>query len=281
MIYCKNCGAQLPDSAVFCSECGGNVGQSAAAPVQQPFQHQPNFDGFQTTSYPNVATQAAQYHNQPSANTNKTKIIAIVIAVIVVVAVALGILLALDGNKGGVSSTEDEAAEKVQTVINDGIGQLIDGEDASTTIATMVVDMLDLTPDEFKEKVYDNSLIDEDGAAENIASYLDAYLSDSSVSTALKSLTALKSAEITVEIGDAISSDDMEKYEKYLDAANVSLDIDKGYELEMQISAGEYSTDSAQSLGLAVVEIDDGWYMMPSPSLVNTLMNGSLIDLMN
>ena len=38
MKNCPNCNAQLPDDAVFCTNCGTNLG---AAPVQPPVPQQP------------------------------------------------------------------------------------------------------------------------------------------------------------------------------------------------------------------------------------------------
>ncbi len=35
-MFCKNCGAQLPDDAVFCSSCGASM--SPEAPAAQPVQ---------------------------------------------------------------------------------------------------------------------------------------------------------------------------------------------------------------------------------------------------
>ena len=48
MRYCPNCGAQLPDNANFCSNCGTRFGapqqpyqQQYQQPYQQPYQQQP------------------------------------------------------------------------------------------------------------------------------------------------------------------------------------------------------------------------------------------------
>ena len=36
-MFCKNCGAQLPDDSKFCTTCGTNLADAPAAqPVQQP-----------------------------------------------------------------------------------------------------------------------------------------------------------------------------------------------------------------------------------------------------
>ena len=48
MKYCPNCGAQLPDNAMFCSACGAQFG----AP-QQPYQQQP--PQYQQPQYPQQA----------------------------------------------------------------------------------------------------------------------------------------------------------------------------------------------------------------------------------
>lgn len=44
MKYCPNCGAQLPDNANFCSNCGARFGapqQPYQQQYQQPYQQQP------------------------------------------------------------------------------------------------------------------------------------------------------------------------------------------------------------------------------------------------
>ncbi|MBR6922398.1 MAG: zinc-ribbon domain-containing protein [Clostridia bacterium] len=37
-MFCKNCGAQIPDGSVFCTECGTRVQEE---PVQEPVQEEP------------------------------------------------------------------------------------------------------------------------------------------------------------------------------------------------------------------------------------------------
>ena len=57
-MYCKNCGAQLPDNAVFCTECGAQ--QAAPQPQPQP-QPQPTYQQPQQPVYQQPVYQQPQY----------------------------------------------------------------------------------------------------------------------------------------------------------------------------------------------------------------------------
>ncbi|MBP5208349.1 MAG: zinc ribbon domain-containing protein [Clostridia bacterium] len=57
-MYCKNCGAQLPDNAVFCTECGAQ--QAAPKPQPQPKQ-QPTYQQPQQPVYQQPVYQQPQY----------------------------------------------------------------------------------------------------------------------------------------------------------------------------------------------------------------------------
>ncbi|MCR5842071.1 MAG: zinc ribbon domain-containing protein [Bacteroidales bacterium] len=50
MKYCPNCGAQLPDNAMFCSACGARFG-APQQPYQQPQYQQPQYQQPQKMTY--------------------------------------------------------------------------------------------------------------------------------------------------------------------------------------------------------------------------------------
>lgn len=47
-MFCKNCGAQLPDGSAFCTNCGTPLGENTqttnVAPAQDPYDHTSEFD---------------------------------------------------------------------------------------------------------------------------------------------------------------------------------------------------------------------------------------------
>ena len=65
-MYCKNCGAQLPDNAVFCTECGAQ--QAAPQPQPQP-QPQPTYQQPQQPVYQQPVYQQPQYTPVVAAST--------------------------------------------------------------------------------------------------------------------------------------------------------------------------------------------------------------------
>ena len=49
MIYCPNCGAQIPDTANFCGSCGARIGatpQPQPQPAEQPKQKMFSMDNY-------------------------------------------------------------------------------------------------------------------------------------------------------------------------------------------------------------------------------------------
>ena len=69
MKYCPNCGAQLPDDAVFCSGCGTRLG----APPQYQQPQQPQYYQQQPQYYQQPQYQQPQYQ-QPQKMTYMDKV---------------------------------------------------------------------------------------------------------------------------------------------------------------------------------------------------------------
>ena len=75
IMFCKQCGTQLPDNAVFCTSCGARQRQASpqpTQPVQQNFQQQPYpQQGYPQQSYPQQDYQQQGYqqgYQQQQAN---------------------------------------------------------------------------------------------------------------------------------------------------------------------------------------------------------------------
>lgn len=66
MKYCPTCGAQLPDNATFCSNCGARLG---APQYQQPYQ-QPQYQ----QPYQQQPPQKMSYWDKVKANQKNQKI---------------------------------------------------------------------------------------------------------------------------------------------------------------------------------------------------------------
>ncbi len=83
-MFCKQCGTQLPDNAVFCTNCGARQQQASQQPPQQPAQQQtyqqfpyqqpypqqgyqqPNQQGYQQTNQQQAFPQGS--YAQPNVN---------------------------------------------------------------------------------------------------------------------------------------------------------------------------------------------------------------------
>lgn len=99
-MYCKNCGAQLPDNAEFCSECG--------AKVEKPFYNYneqdsyENFDTFNRTKEFNYNENGNRYYTEDIRNNNinsnknnNKKTTVIVLSVVIIAAAAIVVALVL------------------------------------------------------------------------------------------------------------------------------------------------------------------------------------------
>ncbi len=82
-MFCKNCGAQIPDTAVFCPKCGNTIIRSAQDASQQPQPTQPNNGQNQ-----NIPPQMPDRQPQPGNNGGKKNLI--IILVVVIIAALIG-----------------------------------------------------------------------------------------------------------------------------------------------------------------------------------------------
>lgn len=69
-MFCGNCGNQIPDGQSFCTNCGARVAQGGNAPVNQPYNQQPNSQQWSSgQQYQNSQPQQPpvnQPYSQPS-----------------------------------------------------------------------------------------------------------------------------------------------------------------------------------------------------------------------
>ena len=105
-MYCKNCGAQLPDDAEFCSECG--------AKVEKPFYNyneQDNYETFDRTKEFDYHENENRYYTEDNANryytedirnnninsnkNNNKRTVIIVSSVVIIAAAAIAVALVL------------------------------------------------------------------------------------------------------------------------------------------------------------------------------------------
>lgn len=132
-MFCKNCGAQLADDAVFCANCGAKQQIPAQQPVQQPVQQpaqpvyqQPVQPVYQQPVQPAYVPPVAQ-PVQP-AKSGKGKLIAIIAAAVVVVAaLVVGAILLFGG------SAKSDAKEPM-TAIGNAVANLTEAEGFDFTI---------------------------------------------------------------------------------------------------------------------------------------------------
>ena len=174
MKFCRKCGAQMPDDAVFCEACGTQVvsptsetqqesfGQTGAVPPVQEAQPQQTYQQPQQEAQPQQTyQQPAQQASKPAAKkSSKTPIIIACSCVIVLLIVFL--VLLLTGVIGGKSDKKKPAQQ--QKPKTEQASQPKDNSDANDQPEQYEVD-----PDEYDMSEEELRQQDEDEMTQKIA----------------------------------------------------------------------------------------------------------------
>lgn len=130
-MYCKKCGAELPEGSLFCSKCGTSIGSNEGVVNNSKVEA--------IRVVPNTANPESQKIKPKKPLSKKTKIWIIVGAAILVVAIVLVIVFTTTGNhKNGGNSVGD--------------GRYADGKKAYrysdnwSGDSTLMIDKLTITP---------------------------------------------------------------------------------------------------------------------------------------
>lgn len=103
-MFCKNCGAQLPDGTNFCNFCGTQI---SATQVNIEYQAQPEYG--QNFSMPVPPPPPAPKNK----SNNKSIIIAAIVAFILVVCVVLAVVLLVKDNSGDDKEKDDKETTSI------------------------------------------------------------------------------------------------------------------------------------------------------------------------
>lgn len=152
-MFCRHCGAQIPDGSAFCTRCGQRVADGGAAPA--------------ATAVPAPAPQPAVPPQSAPAQRKRRRglVVALVVLAVVAVAAAVGAGLYLSGALNGVlgrASVPDVVGEKPYDALRD----LRSASDAwRVTFLDESGQVLDVT-DEFSYQFYEvSSVTPEPGSA--------------------------------------------------------------------------------------------------------------------
>ena len=106
-MFCKNCGSQIPDTAVFCPNCGNTIVRSGQEPQQQDRPIQQNYQQNQNVP-PQIQYQQMQYQQ---GNNNGGKKNLIIILIVVIVAALIGSVAAMKFMGIGPFAPEETVSE--------------------------------------------------------------------------------------------------------------------------------------------------------------------------
>ncbi len=137
-MYCKNCGAQLPDNAEFCSECGAKV-EKPYYNYNEQYNYE-NFDTFDRTKEFNYNENGNRYYtedngnryytediynNNINSNKNNSKRTVIIVSSVIIIAAA-AIVAALVLIFGFPTNKSELAEENLYSAIKSEMSELND-----------------------------------------------------------------------------------------------------------------------------------------------------------
>jgi len=246
--FCKNCGAELADTAAFCKECGSSVANNITVEASQTKTPYASESGTGSYTYEIPAVEEnSNFVDKINNKDRKTFLILACVGLALVLCVVFVVVFS-----GGGSSAE-EAFDKYIKVVYNGDVDLIEElapeaywEHAKDEYDIKVKDVNEYYEDEF-EKDMDKW---EDKFGDNI--------------------------DVSYEIigTDTVSESKLDKIKSSLKSSGISKkDIEDAVELEVEITIkGDDDEDSAE-LECYAVQISGEWYICHSKS--SLVSNGS------
>ena len=238
VMFCPNCGTQLPDGSKFCGKCGAQLG-SAPAP-QTPPQTPPSYGGAPVT--PGVPPQKSK---------GKTGLIVALVAAVAVVALAIwGIVSCVGGGGHG-------SAQAVADGVNSAVNTVIDGDFSADAIQKGMNGLIDLMPQEAVE----NSLAQQGMTREDLDDEMSTMLGSADQLSAVASLADIK---FSTSVGAPLDSDELASVNEDLAEAGMSANVTEGNHISFSIEASALGQTQSQDMdesGLYAINIDGSWYL--------------------
>ena len=255
-MFCKNCGASMPDGASFCSQCGAKVDVPVENNTQSGYDAgtgygynqnvQPDYNGGQqpTPQYQDNGYDGGYYGMGDVAaaqvkTAKKNKLIGIIaVAAVAVIAIVVVLVLVLGGGGKGAKDV-DSLVEKF----------------VSATMDADVDEILSLMPDEIVDSLVEESGL---GSRKNLENYLEAMLE-------------MSVAAIEDEYGDDFSVShrivdeyDYDEYDlEYIKEqySEYGLDIQEAKDIDVELTIFYDGTSETDSSTITVIKVGNRWYM--------------------
>ena len=252
MKFCKNCGYQLADEAMFCPKCGANQDNAAQASVtsqpvnQEPVSNEPaaqevvnpqpvNEQPYQQPVTPPPVYNTAgpsQNATAPTIGDNGKKNLGIIIGVAAIAVVLLVVVIII------ISAFFSKPYKKLIATLINGIND----QKMATVFKSLPEFLAEDSRDDFEDELYDYYDDDE-------AEYWEYFLGDDDY-------------KITYEIDRAkkLDSDDLEDYvDEIDDYYDEDVKITAGYKVTVDLSVDVDGDEESMSTKMIVLKIDGKW----------------------
>lgn len=243
--YCPRCGAKLDAGAVFCGECGQQLGNNGE-PSPKPS--------------PSLVPSSQPIHK---IQFNKKLVLLVVAVVIVVIAIC-----AFGNFVGGGDSGRGTASEMAQT-LNGPLNKVFSSgadEDSIREFAEAYID--GFPPEVINAELQNSNMTKEDiidmaedafrygmGSVSSVADYLDKM-----------------DVNATIKLGDQLDSDDVDSINDKISEYGIDDQVTVGYKLGADVTVtalddlpalkkGETKSSDVANLGIYTIKIGNRWYL--------------------
>jgi hypothetical protein len=207
-----------------------------------------------------------------AAKLSSKGIIALV-AVVVVVAIA-GFAFVTQGKSSSAEfGTADKVVEQIQGILNEDMNAMIEADDPSDAAATMAMDLFDQLPADVRNGALEAQNINESQMRQKNADYLKKAGLNENAAQVLKSY---KSINVELSLGKELSASRIASMEEMLDDIEAPMSIDRGYELYMNATYAD-GTSNSDSTGLYAIKSGDTWYFMVDEDALESLYSQGVI----
>ncbi len=255
-MFCKNCGASMPDGSSFCSQCGARAdvpvennvpaGNHAGDGYGYNQNVQPDYSAGQQAGEPYQQGYAGEYYGTGEAaaaqvqTAKKNRLVGIIaVAAVAVIAIVVVLILVLGGGSKGAKNVDGLVDQYVEAMTKADGGKL-----------------LDLMPEEFVDEAVEQSGMDR----KNLESYMDMALS---AATANLDTEYGKGWKVTAEVTDEYDYEGSELTDlqaNFMEEYGIEVEAAKEVEFDITIEYKDGSDTDWDSL--EVIKVDGKWYIV-------------------
>lgn len=247
---CPNCGNPVNPTAAFCRTCGTRLTVPVPGPVPAP--------GPMPAPKPVPANGMPQGADLAIAGLNTKWVGAAIFAIIIVVA-------SLAVGSGSASVGRASSPQQLADMLTENYNNLFRSDFDDESLDAFASDVVDSMPKDIINKALEETGYTRDDVVDEVKEGMEGSLSS------IESIIDDVSVTAQVSVGDRIDSDEIDDLEDTFKDHDLRLDIDEGYELDMNatiVAKDDIGTmqkgdkeDNTVSGVLEAFSIDGRWYL--------------------